>query len=380
MPFIFDLPTKIIFGAGSITQLGTEAKGLGRRAMLVTIKTMRRLGVLDRLIADLSSNGVETVIYERVQPNPSTSTVDEGARITRKERVNLIIGLGGGSAMDTAKGIAVASSGTESIWRYIKGEIEVKAKILPIIQVPTTASSGSESNSAMVITNWETREKMPLNTRQLFAKLALIDPELTLTTPPNRTAQGGVDIFCSALELYITAKKPSPLTDGILETIMKMVVKYLPKVLDRPDDIEARTQLSWLAAIYSSQFIRLGDGAGVWSCHAIEHTISGYYDVAHGDGLAALLPSWMRYTFPVTKERFLSLGKNVFDEEDGLGASLRWLEKIGMRLKLRDFGVELKQAQELANLALKTTPASAFQNHPNPLDAEAITRIIQDAY
>lgn len=381
MPFIFDLPIKIIFGCGSLTQLGAEAKGLGQRALIVTTtKTMRRLGVLDRVIEDLESNGVETTTYERVPPNPHTSTVDEGARIAREEGVDLVIGLGGGSVMDTAKGIALTSLSTEPIWRFLKGELEVKSPILPIIQVPTTASSGSETNSAMVITNWKTRQKTALNSPQLLAKVALIDPELTLTLPAKRTAQGGVDIFCSAVELYITAKKPSPLTDGILEAIMKMVVEYLPKVLKKLDDIEARTQLSWAAAIYSSQFARLGGGAGFWTCHAIEHAISGYYDVAHGDGLAALLPAWMSYTFPVTKVRFLTLGRNVFGEEDGLTAILKWLEKVGMKFKLQDLGVELERTQELANLALKTAPASSFQNHPKALDAETIAQIIRDAY
>jgi len=386
VPFIFNLPTKVIFGCGTITHLGTEAEGLGQKTMLVTYpQALRRLGMLEHIlksvVQDLKVHGLDTVLYEKVEANPRTATVDEGARMAREEQVDLVIGLGGGSAMDVAKGIALASTGIGSIHRYLKRELEVASPILPIIQVPTTASSGSETNSAMVITDWETREKIALNTPQLFAKVAIIDPELTLTVPAKATAQGGVDIFCSTAELYITTKKPSPLTDGILETIMKIVVDYLPKVLARPDDIEARTQLCWVAALYSSQFARLGGGAGFWTCHGIEHAISGYYDIAHGDGLAALLPSWMKYTFPVTEERFRQLGSSVFGEEDGLEATLKWLERIGMKLRLRDLRVEHERAQELANYAIKTAPPSSpFDKHPKPLDAESIAQIIRDAY
>ncbi len=380
MPFIFDLPTKIIFGCGSLSQLGAEARGLGQRTMLVTFKTIHRLGVLDRILKDLKSNGVKTVIYEKVEANPHTLTVDEGARLAREEQVDLVIGLGGGSVMDTAKGITLASSNTEPIWRYIKGELEIKSAVLPIILVPTTASSGSETNGVLALTNRETREKMALSSRKLSAKVALVDPELTLTLPAKRTAQGGVDIFSSALELYITSKEPSPLTDGILEAIMKIVIEYLPQVLVKPDDIKARTQLSWSALVYSSQLARLGGGAGFWTCHPIEKAISGYYDVAHGDGLGALLPAWIRYTLPATRERFRQLGRNVFGEEDTLEAILKWLEKIGMKLRLKDLGVELERTQELANLTIKTAPASSLINHPNRLDAEAIAKIISDAY
>lgn len=382
MLYMFHMPTKILFGCGSLDYLGMEARGLGRKAMIVTYPlVMRQLGILERAVKGLQASGVDTITYEKVEANPRTQTVDEGAEIVREEQVDVIIGLGGGSAMDTAKGIALASSGTEPFWRSVNREIEVELSSLPTIQVTTTASTGSETNSAMAINNPMTLEKMAFNIPQLFAKVAIIDPELTITTPPRLTAQGGVDIFCSAVELYITTEKPSPLTDGILETIMKIAVEYLPRALAKPDDIEARTQLSWVAAVYSSQIARLGGGAGYWTCHGIEHAISGYYDVAHGDGLAALLPKWMEYTFPVTKGRFSMLGRNVFGEDDGLGATVRWLEKVGMKLRLRDLGVEIERAQELAYLALKTAPPSSpFEKHPNQLNAETIAQIIRDTY
>jgi len=382
MVYTFHLPAKIIFGCGCLDRLGAEAGGLGKKAMIVTGPVaMRRSGILGRAIESLRSGGVAAITFDRAEPNPRTQTIDEGAGIAREEKVDIIIGLGGGSAMDTAKGVALAASGTEPFWRYVRREVEVGVAALPTIQVPTTASTGSETNSAVVINNPAAGEKIAFNIPQLFARVAIVDPELTISTPPRLTAQGGVDIFCSAAELYITAEKPSPLTDGILEAIMKMAVTCLPRALAKPDDIEARTQLSWAAAVYSSQIARIGGGAGYFTCHGIEHAVSGVYDVAHGDGLAALFPAWMEYTFPVTRERFRLLGRNVFGEEDGLGATIRWLEKVGMRLRLRDLGVEIERARELAALAIRTPPPSGpFEKHPNPLDAERIAQIIRSAY
>jgi len=149
----FNLPVRIVYGAGIIERLGREAKAIGQKAMIVTYPDIRRVGLLDRVVENLKSNGVDTVIFEEVEPNPRSSTVDKGAKIARDEKIDLIIGLGGGSAMDTAKGIALASSGTDSIWSYtIGGTGEVKGPVPPLIQVPTMAGTGSEVNAGSITT------------------------------------------------------------------------------------------------------------------------------------------------------------------------------------------------------------------------------------
>ncbi len=375
----FHLPTKIIFGSGSLNQLGSEARKLGRKAMLVTgSKSMRRTGVLDRVVKDLEANGVEAIIFDKVEPNPRTSTVDNGARIVRSEEFDLVIGLGGGSAMDTAKGITLASSGTESIWYYVGAKAEVKEPMPSLILVPTVAASGSEADNGAVITNWENHEKRSLSSPHFYAKVSIVDPDLTLTLPKKPTAQGGVDIFCHLAESYITTNRPSPLTDGIMETTMRLVVESLPQVLTKLDDIGARTRLSWASTIACSQLATLGGGGGPMTLHGIEHPLSGYYDIAHGDGLAALLPAWMRFTLPERQERFVSLGKNVFGKTDGILAAEKWLEKIGMKLRLQNLGVELERLEELAYSAVKT--ASWLKNHPRLLDTAAILQIYRDSY
>ncbi len=375
----FYLPTKIIFGAGSFNQLGAEARELGVKAMLVTGRSsVRRTGVLDSVVQDLKSNGVDTLVFDKVVSNPRASTIDEGARMARQEGVKLVIGLGGGSAMDTAKGIVLASTGTKPIWDYVGSDIKVSGSVLPLILVPTIAATGSEANCGAGITNWETREKAYFSTPAVFPKVSIIDPELTLTVPKKQTATGGVDIFCHAVEGYITTQEPSMVTDGIMETVMRTVVVLLPKVLARLADIEMRTQLSWASTIACSQLLALGGGCGQRTCHSISNFLGGYYDIAHADCLAALLPAWMRYTLPVKPERFRSLGKNVFGEEDGIAATEKWLERVGMKLRLRDFGVEPERFEEFAASCIRTDPRT--KAHPRVLDVNAIKQIYQDSY
>ena len=374
----FHLPTKLVFGAGSLNQLGAEAKELGRKAIIVTYQSdMLPSGLLDRVVQELKSNGVEPVVFDKIVPNPRASTVDEGARLVRQEGVDLVVGLGGGSAMDSAKGVVLASAGDKSIWDYVGTKIEVSRPVLPLLMVPTVAATASEANEFAVFTNWEKRQKALVFTPYMYPRVSIIDPELTVSLPKKPTAQGGVDIFCHAVEGYITTQTPSPITDGITETAMRTAVLALPKALAKPDDIEARASLLWASIIANSPFLTLGGGSGRLTLHGMSTPLSGYFDVAHGDGLAAMLPAWMRFTEPVKPERFRSLGRNVFGEEDGIAATEKWLDKVGMRLRLRDIGVKPEVFDEVA---ARIEAAGRTKGHPKLLDAAAIKQIYQEAY
>ena len=374
----FYLPTRIISGPGSVERLGEEAKEIGRKAMVVTYPDIRRIGLLDKVVEDLKAKEVDTLVFEEVEPNPRSSTVDKGARIARDEKVDLVIGLGGGSAMDAAKGIALASTATESIWYYVSTRVQVTSSIPSLIQVPTMAGTGSEVNPGAVITNWETHDKVAIVNPFMWAKVAIVDPEVTITVPKKQTAAGGVDTFSHLVEFYLMPETPLAVNDGIREAVMRVVVEYLPQVLAQLDDIEARTQLSWASTIAMSQLARLGGTVGAMTCHGIEHAVSGYYDITHGDGLAALLPAWMKHILPLRRERLDLLGKNVFGKADGILATEEWLDEVGMKLRLRDLGCELERADEIADITLKTFPR--LNLHPRTLDAEAIAQIYRDSY
>jgi alcohol dehydrogenase YqhD (iron-dependent ADH family) len=375
----FYIPTKIISGAGGFSQLGKETAKIGKKALLVTGKSsMRKSGLLDRAVLDLEKNGVEVTVFDRIEPNPRSSTIDEGAAIAREKGLDVIIALGGGSAIDAAKGIVVAAIGGKSVWHYIQSGEKVSGDLPKLITVPTVAASGSEANCGAVITNWETHDKCVLSDRCAYPVVSIVDPELTLTLPASPTAQGGVDIFCHLIEPYITAANPQPLTDGIVETSMKMAVDYLPRVLVKLDDLEARSQLSWASTIACSAFASLGGGDGAMTMHGMEHPLSGMYDMAHGDGLAALLPAWLRSLSDIRGKRLQKLGRNVFGEEDGIAAVEKWLERCGMNLRLRDMGVEKDNLAGLAANALQTAPWLAA--HPKKLTVESIAAIYSEAW
>ena len=187
----FLLPTKLIFGPGSLARLGSEAKKKGRKALVVTGTTnMRKTGLLDRVIQDLKDNDLEAFVFDKVEPNPRASTVDEGAKMAREKGVDLIIGLGGGSAMDAAKAIKTASSGTEPIWSYITGETAVKKPPMPsLILVPTIAASGSEASIVAVILNWESHEKRALAHPRIFPGA------IVMRGPTDRALKNGDTLF-----------------------------------------------------------------------------------------------------------------------------------------------------------------------------------------
>jgi len=372
MLFRYQITTAILFGPGSISNLGQEAEKLGHKALLVTYPDIRKVGLLDKVLKALKEKNIDVVVFEKVQCNPHTTTIDEGAALARSVKPDFLIGLGGGSVMDTTKGIALTYGGNAGVWDIMMNKARVSWPALPIIQVPTISGTGSELNPNAVLTHWDSHIKMPLSGYpELYARVAIVDPELTLTVPMNQVKAGGVDILSHLIEYYLTDDNPSPLTDGISETGMRMVVEYLPQAIANPADIKARTQLSWASTVSMSQIARLGGGGGAMTCHSIEHALSGLYDITHGEGLAALLPVWMKHFYQINNTRFNALGKNVFGKKDGLKATEQFLDGVGMRLKLRDLGCKLEDIPVITDIVSKSSPGRVTLD---PKTVEAIYR------
>ena len=375
------IPEKVIFGPGALNQLGDEAKALGKkRVMIVTYPDIRKIGLLDRVTKLLEKGDIKNpVVFEKVMPNPRVTMIDESAALARKEKVDFVIGLGGGSAMDSAKVIALASTGTKSIWEYrgVRSPLE-NAPVM--VQIPTMAGTGSEMNAGGVITDWEhTHEKTSVGNPMVLAKIVIVDPELTLTLPKRQTAAGGLDILTHLAEYYLTEPENLLINDSFKEILMKVVVKYLPIVLKKPDDIEGRTQLSWASTCAMSGLARIGGTQGVMGCHGMEEAMSGRFDIVHGEGLAAIFPSWMRMVEPARKERNRMFAKNVFGrtDVDGATACEDWLTTIGMKLRLRDLGFDLAYADEVGAIAL-LQPRT--QNNPVPMTPKVVGDIYRAAY
>ncbi len=380
---VFQTPIKLVFGEGTVDRVGQEAALLGNRALVVVGgSSARKTGLLDKVLGDLKSNGVETFVSEGITPNPRSSTVDDAARVAAEHKVDLIIGLGGGSVMDASKAINLAYSGGHPVFDYYTGAADPKAVTAKaaLMLVCTMAATGSEFNNWAVVTNWETHEKRAMGVPVFYPATSIVDPTLTLSMPADQVAKGGLDIFLHVMENYITHQDGAPMADALREAIMKVAVDWLPQSVKDPKDLQARSNLSWASTLGCSQIIALGGGLGYRPIHLIEHPVSGYFDVAHGDGLAALTPAWLRQSMEVRGDRIAKIGKNVFGVSgDPVDAIDAWLDSIGMKVTLRQFGVTEDMFEAMAQTALDTSrgflPKDAVHN-----SVDAIVRLYKAAF
>lgn len=342
MKFEFSLPTKLIFGPGQVEKLGKIAKQHGRKAILVTGRSSaRRTGLLGRVEELLEKAGVEYVLFDQIEPNPIYPTVDQGGDLAKKEQCDLVIALGGGSVIDAAKGIAVKAVNEGSIWKYVMSgdpDDTIPKKALPIIAIPTTAGTGSEADHFAVITNPNTKEKPAIAAPVIFPRVSIVDPELMLTVPPRATAATGLDVFCHSLEGFIS-RFSNPITDLFNLQALNLVSSYLPRVYKDGQDLASREKMAW-----ASSFAGISEAnAGVALLHAMEHPISGYLDVAHGEGLAALLPAYVRFSYPGNPAKFEQVAKILGSKEEGVESCVQavrdLLQRIDLDLNLRQLGV-----------------------------------------
>jgi|Deesub1362B_J571_1020462.scaffolds.fasta_scaffold00444_6 alcohol dehydrogenase YqhD (iron-dependent ADH family) len=392
--FIFQLPTKIIFGPGQVKEIGKEAKRIGKKALLVSGKSsMRRLGILDKVIKLLKEQKVEVIVFDKIEPNPRHSTVDEGGKLARYEKCDMIIGLGGGSAMDAAKAIAIVAKEEGSIWEFTPVEGLSLRKItqaLPIILIPTIAATGSEADHITVITNPEKKEKVAIRSKHIFPKISIVDPELTVSVPPDITGDGGIDIICHVLETYLSSKDlNTPLQDRFTEGIIKTVMENLPKAMLNGNDIQARTNLSWASTLALSGFPNSGR-PGFFVLHAIEHPLSAHYDISHGRGLAALLPSYMKFMSHLNPKKLALFAKNIFglnsskgEKELALQAFKKmesWMKHMRVYYRLSQLGVEKSHLKKLASDAIRISGGKkGYLGDFEELNEKGIMKILEDA-
>lgn len=366
--FTFYLPTKIVFGPGKLDKIGEEAVQYGKRALIVTGKRSASAhGIINRVTDILEREGVAAVVCDKIEPNPRSSTIDDAGELARTNKCDMIIGLGGGSPMDAAKAIAVAAVEAQPIWDYIPhGQAIVKPikQALPILAVPTLAATGSEADAGGVITNWETHEKAVIGSPLLFPKVSIIDPELTTTVPKDYTIDGGIDIICHVIEGLFTGDENTPIQDRFALSVIKTVMENLPKVVEDPNNVDARANLSWASAVALSGMISSGRG-GAYPIHALEHSLSGHYDISHGRGLALLLPAIMEYSYKSRPVKYAFLGEELFDiHRDGqsdeelavkaIGQMKQFLQSVGRLITMKDVGIANKAKFEaMADDALR---------------------------
>jgi alcohol dehydrogenase len=361
-PFNLCLPTKIVFGPGSVARLPESVAGLGKKALLLTYGdgSMRSTGTLDKVTDLLQQAGVKVTVDEGVEPNPDSDYVDRIAQAARKENYSFVIGLGGGSAIDAAKAVAILAVNDTSVMEFLPGGknpfMEGVKDALPIIAIPTTAGTGSEVTHIAVISDRRNHYKPGMVHPSLYPTVSIVDPELMLTAPKGVTASTGADALFHALEGYIS-RGANAFTDMVALESMRLTIENLEKAYKNGSDLEARSNMAWACTLAGMPL----DQANVVAIHALGHGISGHTNAAHGATMAALGPAYLRYTYQSHPARYAMISKLLGEPSEGLTemelaeksseALRRFLATVNMDITASSLGVTEEMIPAIAKEA-----------------------------
>ncbi len=369
--FSYYTPTRVVFGRGSVDTVGelVKAQGAGRVLVHYGAGSAVKSGLLDRVERQLQAAGVPYVTLGGAVPNPRLGLVRQGIELCRREGVDFLLAVGGGSAIDSAKAIGYGVAGQGDVWDYYE-HARKPAACLPLGVVLTIAASGSEMSDSSVITKEEGGVKRGCNSDLCRPRFAVLDPELTMTLPAYQTACGCTDIMMHTMERYFVGGDTMDLTDGIAEALLRTVMKNARILMTDPADYDARAEVMWAGSLSHNGLTGCGISASDFACHGLEHELGGMYDVAHGAGLAAVWGSWARYVYRDCLPRFVQFAVRVMGVPEqstpeetalrGIEALEAFFHEIGMPTSLRELGVMPSDA-DLALLAHKCAAAAGGQ-------------------
>ncbi len=360
--FEYYTPTKVVFGKNAEAQVGKLVKEQNCKKVLVHYGSgsAKRSGLLDRIFDSLRAEGIDFVSLGGVVPNPRLSKVYEGIDLCRKENVDFILAVGGGSVLDSAKAIGYGLENDCDVWDLYMNKAKPTGAT-PVGAVLTIAAAGSEMSNSSVITNEDGWLKRSCNTDYIRCKFAVMNPELTYTLPKYQTASGCTDILMHTMERFFSLEKHTELTDRISESLMRTVMRNAKILMTQPENYDARAEVMWAGSLSHNGLTGCGTGGGDWAPHQLEHELGGMFDVAHGAGLAAVWGSWARYVYHTDVSRFVQFAVNVMgvtnDFRDPEGVALAGIEamekfyhEIEMPISIHELGVDVtdEQIKELA--------------------------------
>ena len=356
--FDYMTPTRLIFGKESIVKLPEVMQPLGKRVLLTYGGgSIKKIGLYDRVKELLK----DFEIYELpdIQPNPKYDpSVLDGVRMCKEHRIDVILAVGGGSVLDCSKAIAAGACYDGDPWDLITYKVKAQAA-LPIVDVLTLAATGSEYDCGGVISRTETNDKIGYIDPHLFPVCSILDPVYTFTVSKKQTAAGCADAMNHVMEQYFTADT-TLLNDGICEAEFRALMENTRKCLENPEDYTARAEMMLCCTYGCNGILALGNSYSGWPCHGIEHALSAYYDITHGEGLAIITPRWMRHILnEKTIDRFVKYGINVFGidaslpkqeiAEKAIDATYRFFESINIPMHLREVGIDESRIDEMAH-------------------------------
>lgn len=356
--FVFQNPTRIIFGKGVEAQVGKEAAQYGKKILLLYGGgSIKKSGLYQRVTASLNEAGVQYIELSGVKPNPRLSLVNEGIKICREQGIQLILAVGGGSVIDSAKAIGVGAPYNGDVWDFFTWKT-TPTETLPIGTILTIPAAGSEASNSAVITNEDGWFKRGLTSDLIYPKFSILNPELAFTLPKYQVACGVSDIMAHLMERYFTNTPNVELTDRLCESTLKTIINNAPLVLEQPDNYDAWAEVMWGGTVAHNNLLNTGR-TGDWASHDIEHELSGIYDVAHGAGLAVIFPAWMKYVYQKDLNRFVQYAVRVWNVENNFQSpqrtaleGIRKLENfyhsIGLATDLKGIGIDESRLEEMA--------------------------------
>lgn len=369
--FTYMNPTRIIFGRDTIKRLGQEVARDGIKQVLLVYGrgSIFTNGVYEQVTSSLRVARISFEELSGVQPNPIISKVQKGIYLARGCQAQAVIAIGGGSVFDTAKAIAVGFYYRGDVWDFFSGQARPK-QALPLFGVLTISGTGSEMNNMAVVTREEDMKKWPMVSSHIYPRLSIIDPAVQESLPARDTAQGAVDIITHLLEVYFDGSQGVDLMREYAEGLIRTVMEQAVRLLEDPSDYEARAQLAWAATLALNGSTYPGSKGGDWATHIMEHSLSAFYQVAHGTGLAVLLPAWMRYVYksdPGTFERFAQkiFGITTISGEERIKAGIDALQEffisLGIPSHLHEIEVAEADLEAMAENALLKGPIGVLQ-------------------
>ena len=383
--FDYMTPTRLIFGKESIVKLPEAMGPLGKRVLLTYGGgSIKKSGLYDRvkeLLADF-----EIFELSGIQPNPKYDpSVLDGVRMCKEHNIDVILAVGGGSVLDCSKAIAAGACYDGDPWDLISYKVKAKAA-LPIVDIITLAATGSEYDAGGVISRTETNDKIGYVDPLLYPRVSILDPTYTFTVSKKQTAAGIADAMNHTMEQYF-AEDTTLLNDGFCESMLRSLMVNGRKCLENPEDYTARAEMMLCCTYGCNRILSLGNSQSGWPCHGIEHALSAYYDITHGEGLAIITPRWMRHILSDrTIDRFVKYGINVFGidsslpkqeiAEKAIDETYKFFESINIPMHLRDVGIDDSRLDEMAHhIAVN----EGLENAYAPLTEQDIKKILVES-
>ncbi len=368
--FIFQNTTRILFGKGTEYTVGTEVRKYAKKVLLhYGGGSIKKSGLYDKVVKSLQEAGVEFVELSGVKPNPRLSLIYEGIELCKKNDIGFILAVGGGSVIDSAKGIAVGVCYSGDVWDlYMKKDTASQA--LPIGVILTIPAAGSESSGASVVTKEEGQLKRDIGYDFLRPQFSILNPELCFTLPEYQVACGASDIMAHVMERYFTNTPDVEFTDRLSEATLTTIINNVPLVLKNLNNYDAFAEVLWAGTVAHNDLLGCGREED-WSSHGIEHELSGIYDIAHGAGLAIIFPAWMKYVYKNNMNRFVQFAVRVWKVEqdfsnpertalEGISRTESFFKGIGLPTRLSEAGITDDRFEEMAQKLVGSGTMGSF--------------------